>query len=320
VARRGPTIAEAAGDLIREHGPLTLDALVPPIVAAGRTRAKDPRAAVGAALGSNADFLETADGRWCSLAVQLEGAVFTTPLVGLERREEIVLARNGLYLVERLLTRNARPLEGGGEVHLDWFADYFDLPGPSSGRGADDLISALGEAAAGSLLEFMDELGVPPGNEAEALEDLAWGLRDLRVLHGPPGWLPPLGGRKLLAIRVRDGMIETAALDRRSMNGPHVEAAAARVARLAEAVIGPDPSWFGPPVMEIETLLEIVATEAPEVFRQPLPPFMELVERGGLEIDEGLVGHRGTDWSQVRWALSPDPEDAWGYEPPDIVH
>ena len=72
--------------------------------------------------------------------------------------------------------------------------------------------------------------------------------------------------------------------------------------------------------MEIETLLEIVATEAPEVFRQPLPPFLELLERGGLEVREGLVGHPGTDWGQVRWVLSPDPEDAWGFEPPDVVH
>lgn len=320
MARRGPTIADTARDLIRAHGPLTLEALVPRVVAAGRTRAKDPRAAVQSALAANADFLEAADGRWCSLAVQLDGAVFTTALVGLERREGIVLARSGLCLVERLLTRAARPLVEGGEVHLDWFADYFDLPWPSSERGADELIAAMGVANAASLLDIIDELGVSPGDPEEALEDLAWGLRSLRVLHGPPGWLPTLGGRQLLAIRVRDGAIETTAMDRRSMSGPHVEAAAARVALLARAVIGPDPSWFGPPVMEIETLLELVATEAPELLRRPLPPFMEIVRRGGLEVEEGLVGHPGTDWDQVRWALSPDPEDAWGFEPADVVH
>ena len=320
MARRGPTIADAARDLIRAQGPLALDALVPPILAAGRTRAKDPRRAVQAALASNPDFLEAADGRWCSLPMQLEGAVFTTPLGALERREEIVLARGGLFLVERLLTRGARPLVGGGDIHLDWFADYFDLPWPPSQHGADDLVMTLGEATVDSLLDIMDELGVPTGNETDALDDLLWGLRDMRILHGPPGWLPSLGGRQLLAVRLRGGMIEVSAADRRSLNGPHVEAAAARVARLAEAVIGPDPSWFGPPVMDIETLLEIVATQAPEVFRQPLPPFPELLEHGGLEVLEGLVGHPGTDWGQVRWALSPDPEDAWGFEPPDVVH
>jgi hypothetical protein len=85
-------------------------------------------------------------------------------------------------------------------------------------------------------------------------------------------------------------------------------------------VIGPDPSWFGPPVVPLEELLELVATEAPELFRRPLPPFTEVVRRGGLEVEDGLVGHPGTAWDEVRWAESPDPEDAWGFEPPDVVH
>ena len=60
--------------------------------------------------------------------------------------------------------------------------------------------------------------------------------------------------------------------------------------------------------------------EAWRRFRRPLPPFAEVVRRGGLEVEDGLVGHPGTDWDQVRWAESPDPEDAWGFEPPDVVH
>ena len=133
MARRGPTIAETALDPIRAQGPLTLDELVPQVVDAGRTRANDPRSAVQAAIGTNPGFLESLDGHWCSLAIQVEGAVFAARLTALERREEIVLARSGLSLVERLLTRGARPLAGGGEVHLDSFSDYFDLPWPEPG-------------------------------------------------------------------------------------------------------------------------------------------------------------------------------------------
>jgi hypothetical protein len=99
-----------------------------------------------------------------------------------------------------------------------------------------------------------------------------------------------------------------------------VDAAGIRLARLAQRMIGPDPSWFGPPVVSLEEVLELVATEAPELFHRPLPPFAEVVRRGGLEVEDGLVGHPGTDWDQVRWAESPDPEDAWGFEPPDVVH
>ena len=100
--RRGPTIAETVLELIRERGPMTVDELVPPIVAAGRTRAKDPQAAVRAAVAYNSAFLEGPDGRWHSLADQLEGAVFTVRLTSLERQEEIVLVRGDLALVERL--------------------------------------------------------------------------------------------------------------------------------------------------------------------------------------------------------------------------
>ena len=67
---RGPTIAETALRLIRDHGPQHLDALVPAIVAAGRTMAKDPRAAVRAAIDINPEFIQAWDGRWCSLADQ----------------------------------------------------------------------------------------------------------------------------------------------------------------------------------------------------------------------------------------------------------
>ena len=117
MASEAPTIAETILELIRERGPMTLDGLVPPIVAAGRTRARNPQNAVRTAIASNAAFIESPDGRWHSLADQLEGAVFTARLTSLERQEEIVLVRDDLALVERLAPRSHQARRGD-DVHL----------------------------------------------------------------------------------------------------------------------------------------------------------------------------------------------------------
>jgi hypothetical protein len=316
--RRGPTIAETVLELIREHGPMTLEGLVPPIVAAGRTRAKDPQNAVRTAIAYNRAFIESPDGRWFSLADQLEGAVFTARLTSLERREEIVLVRDDLALLERLAP-HAHRVRSEETVHLDFLGDYLDLP-LLDDDDVLDMRAELDEETIDILLGFMDELGMPPGDDDERLRDLLWETRFTHVLHGPPGWLPGLGTRQLLGLTVTRGVIGAIALDRRAVTGVHVDAAAIRVVRLAQRVIGPDASWFGPPVVGLDEILELVATEAADVFHRPLPPFAEVVRRGGLEVEDGLVGHPGTDWDQVRWAESPDPEDAWGFEPPDIVH
>ncbi len=318
MSRRGPTIADTALELIRQRGPMTLDGLVPPIVAAGRTRAKNPQSAVRAAIACYAVFIESPEGRWHSLADQMEGAVFTVRLTSLERREEIVLVRDDLSLVRRLAP-HPHEVGGGDAVHLDYLGDLFELPLLDEDDDVDIRVE-IDEETADALLGFLDELGVPPGDSEERLRELLWETRFTQVLHGPTGWKPVLGTRQLLGITITGGTIGAVALDRRAVAGLHVDAAGDRVARLAQRVIGPDPSWFGPPVVPLEELLEVVATEAPELFRRPLPPFTEVLRRGGLEVEDGLVGHPGTDWDQVRWAESPDPEDAWGFEPPDVLH
>ncbi len=317
---RGPTIAEAALTLIRERGRQPLDALVPELVATGRTRAKDPRRAVSAALEMSPDLLRAWDDRWCSIVEQLDGAMFTTPVTTLERENSVVFLRDYLALVERLASRS-RPFVGGGDVHLDFFGDFFELPWPESEFENDDMRQILGSNLADELLGFVRELGLPAtADEQETLQDLLWEMRSGRLLDGPPGWLPELAPRQLLGIRIRSGAVETIALDRRDVSGPHVGIVGAQVARLARLVIGPDPSWFGPPAVSLEELLELVATEAPELLRRPLPPFPEVVERGGLEVREGFVGHRGTDWEATGLLVPVSGPEAWGFEPSRTVH
>jgi hypothetical protein len=316
--RQGPTIAETALALIRERGPQTIDQMVGPIVAAGLTRAKNPRNAVRSAIDIKSDFLRGLDDRWYSTAAQLEGATFTVRLTGFEREDGIVLVREDLGLVEQFLL-GGRPFAGGGEVHLDFLGEWFDLPWHDELEGVP-VRATIGDEAADAMLGLLSELGVEPRDEDETLREAVAETRGTRLVHGPPGWLPALGPRQLLGLTIRGGALGTVALDRRAVVGIHAEIAATRVVRLAQLLIGPDPSWLGPPVVSLRELLEVVATEAPEVFRRPLPPFTDVVRRGGLEVEGGLVGHAGTDWAQVRWAESPDPEDAWGFAPPDVVH
>jgi hypothetical protein len=318
--RPGPTIADTALALIRERGPLSLDALVPEIVAAGRTRARNPRAAVRAAIDVDPAFLQARDGRWCSLVDQLDGAIFASPLTSVERRDEIVFVRDHLGLVERLALRE-RPLVGGGTVHLDFFGDFFDLPWPTPELDEADMYQLLGPELATEMLGFLAELGLPPDvDEEDALRDMVWEMRGVRVLHGPDGWLPALGSRQLLGIRVRAGVLETEALDRRDISGSHVGIAAARVARLARLVIGSEEPMAEPGAIALEDLLELIATDLPELLHRPLPPIAELAERGGLEVREGWVGLPGTDWEATGLLPPIDVVDAWGFEPPSTVH
>lgn len=318
--RTGPTIAGTALQLIRERGPQQLDALVPEIVAAGRTQARNPRAAVRAAIDINPEFIQAWDGRWCSLVDQLEGAIFAAPLTRLEQADGVVILNGQLELLRRLALR-PRPLAGGGEVHLDLFGDFYDLPWHAEDLEDDELHETLSPGLADDLLAFLLELGLPPQtDETDALRELVDAMSFVHVLHGPEGWLPPVGPRQLLGIRVRAGVLEAVALDRRDVTGPHVGIVAAKVARLARLVIGPDASWFGPPAVELEELLELVATEDPELLRRPLPPFAEVVARGGLEVRDGWVGHRGTDWEATGLLDPIELEQAWGYEAPDTVN
>lgn len=150
--RGGPTIADLALQVIHERGPQELDALVPAIVDAGRTSAKDPRRAVAAAIENHPAFLRAWDGRWCSLVDQLEGAIFATRTTALERRRGFALVRNHLFLVEQLARlRRGRPRPG--DVHLEFFADLLRLRPPFGGF---DSLDAWKPSSGSSMLEVVE--------------------------------------------------------------------------------------------------------------------------------------------------------------------
>lgn len=322
--RSGPTIAEISLATIRAHGPQDTEALTDVVVAAGRSKARDPRAVVSAALMEHPGLIRDWDDRWCSLTDQLEGSLFAARLTEFEQRHGVVLMRSDLSLPRRLVAgrgfQRGHPFEGGGLVRLDLVGAHFQLPYLYEDRHRDEILAEMDDVLADDVMSFVRELGRPYGDDdADGLIEFLDEMRYAFLLSGPPGWLPPIRHDGLLGIGLRDGQITTTALDRRDVRGPHVALAGMRMAAIARRVIGPDPSWFGPEVMKLHDLLELVAAEAPDVFRRPLPPLAEVLQRAGLEVEDGLVGHPGTGWNDWRLAAPLDHGSAWGYEPPDSV-
>ncbi len=331
MAKRGPTIARTALALIEERGPLTLDELAVEMVALGRTQAKDPVAAVRGAISYDRAFIEGRDGRLFSVATQLEGTVFTVAPTALERDSGIVLVRDDLALV-RLVLQNGPRRRGHESVHVEYFGDFFKLPRldsriigwdefdrPVYDDSPMDVREAISDETANLLLGFIDELGYEREDDETALRELREDMDFAEIIHGPDGWLPALRPREVLALEIRGGTVRAVAIDKRAMKGMHLEAAVARVREIAHGILDVE-GGLGAPAVSIETLLQFIATEAPDLFRRPLPPLSHLLERAGFEVEDGFVGLPGAAWDDIRWALDPDPEAAWGFEPGDALH
>lgn len=103
-------LADAAADLLLEHGPLTLPELHALAVDRGHTRARDPRSLRSSL--RDGPLLERPDGRWDAAARLLRGQVFTTRPRRPEHDDVLWTYRDldGLTALRRL------PLAGGGEL------------------------------------------------------------------------------------------------------------------------------------------------------------------------------------------------------------
>jgi hypothetical protein len=302
------------------------------MVAQGRTRAKDPVVAVRNAIAYEPGLLHGRDGRLYSLAAQLEGAVFTVAPTALERDEGVVLIRDELDLVRRAIDRD-RPSrrERQVRVHVDVFGDFFDLPRwTEQFLGLDEdgepvvdvdwrVLDRIPRGRADQLLGFLEELGFERTDDETDLLDLIAEMEGNELFHGPQGWFPKLRSREVLGLRIRREGVGAEAIDKRELKGMHAEMATLRIAEVTRQLLDAEEG-LGAPAVPIEDLLEILATEAPDVFRRPLPSLGVILERAGFEVQDGLVGLPGAAWDDIRWALDPDPEAAWGFEPGDAVN
>ena len=278
------------------------------------------RRAVTAALDPRPRLLRGWDDRWFSLADQLEGAICTCRLTGLERRNEVVLLREGLYLVERLALRG-RPFNRTAMSTWTSSANSsncrtFQIGATTSPTTAPGSSTSprTRRPRAGLPARARRAVRCPGGRGVARLPGRE--TQFLRLIHGPAGWLPRIRHeRPCRNHHARRTDFDAIALDRETLRW-----AARRLGGYPGGGPGPPrhrvqtTSWFGPPTMELAELLELVATDAPEVLRRPLPPIPEVLERAGLEVVDGLVGHAGTDWNALGLATiltRPAPGATW---------
>jgi len=139
------------------------------------------------------------------------------------------------------------------------------------------------------------------------------------VLAGPDGWLAGFEPEDVVALRLRDGLIDVSVTTREGVVTKElaervtyviktcVEAAMAALYGFAEDVAD-DPDVL--PAAPVDEILADILVDRPETFADPLPPLTETLLSASMELSEGLVGIAGTPWS---------PDDVVGLTPEDIV-
>jgi len=110
-----PTIADTAVELLAAAPALTTDEIAAVVLERGQTRARDPRAAVQAALDANVRLLRLHDGRWVAPLHRLDGAVLTHVLTPQEAAADALEMSADLAPLWRLALAKV-PLKQGGHL------------------------------------------------------------------------------------------------------------------------------------------------------------------------------------------------------------
>ncbi|MEQ7123468.1 SEC-C domain-containing protein [Actinopolymorpha sp. B11F2] len=137
------------------------------------------------------------------------------------------------------------------------------------------------------------------------------------VLAGPDGWLSGFEEGDLLALGLRDGIVEMSTASVEEPVSPELRRSAATVAaafagaaveslndlpRLSEIDFAPGA--------RIDEVLAALLLERPDTFAEPLPPLTRMLHAGQLEVVDGRVGPAGMPW---------DPRLTAGMDPADVV-
>jgi hypothetical protein len=292
MATRGPTITETLATLLVERGGQRPEELGAQLVALGRTRARNPELTALRALEIDRRFSVGQDGRWWSLAAQLEGAQFTVAPTTLERDHEFVLVRPDLALVARLLPRTWWSRHGediaisslGEVLQLPWLVDQFEPEDDHwrHPRSARPPRVVLGEAFADEVLGFLADIGESRADSDTALRHLLECMRDDPVIHGPYGWMPGLEPRDELAFRVCEGRLVPVAAGRHHADPARDEAAARRIGDIDHQLRSEATDHSA--IVTLEQLLERLAVDDPGVFRPPTSRVSTLLRRAGLKV------------------------------------
>ncbi len=253
-------MADQAVELIETHGPSTTPQLGQLLAASGATHARDPEATAKAAVRGDRRLIEGEDGRFYSLFAQLEGAYLIHRMSDFERDHRLIVVGDCDWLLERVL--NVRR-NGVGGLSLSTIESVFDLPARE--WDDDDLWS--------------DDWRSPPsGTSAESTFNFLLAHRWQSVAISWPGLLEPLGDREYLSLKVCHGSLEVGGLGHEDFDADRTARAARLIGSLIKDAMG------DPRSLSVVAVLTILATESPELLRQPLPPLEELVAQAGMAV------------------------------------
>lgn len=166
-----------------------------------------------------------------------------------------------------------------------------------SGAARASDVLPLGADLAPLMLAHPALLRLPDGGALELL----WGRAALsatdeaadNALRGPAGWLPAVGPRQLLHVRVSDGKV---LLEPGPEPPPKARMAARRIVEAARRrldVAARDDPWF-PPVAFVDPLVLDLLIAEPDLFAEPIAPLGEVFAAAGLEVRRSWVGMPGT--------------------------
>jgi prevent-host-death family protein len=273
------TIADALADLIHERGPQRTEDLARGLVAAGRTKAKDPVLAARSRLANDERFLQLSDDRWGLLSQQLHGAIFCRRLSAVERRYRVLIMDEADALLERLISSGHKAV-AGGVLRVDVVQSYFDLPWDDDG------------------LDWPSELS--PNAEPEADEEFGYLMarRWRKLVLGPMDWIPAMESRCVIGFALQQDGFSIKPLRHEELTRVHVQVAAECLESIVRNVLD---SGDQTSTASVRSVLETAAVLAPDIFRQPLPPLADLMSSRGLEIADGLIGAAGS-LSRHRWS------------------
>jgi prevent-host-death family protein len=290
MARGRPTIADTALELIKSSGPQRLEELVPAVVAAGGTAARNPANAVASAIAHDPRFLE-ADGCWFSMVDLLNGVVFTRRPTGVERLFQVAVLLEEDDLIERVV-RSARSVAGRPRISMSSVGTFFDMPWGDESDSMTDVSSF-----------DADELQDP-----EVAWDFLMGNRWRSMLVIPDEGVASLQQDDLLGIAIRDGAVRFLAVTPSEIEGDDVTRAVEHLRGLIHASLRTEDEPVRERPVSVGALLETIVVKAPDVFRKPLPPIRDLLSAAGFELFGGRVARRGIMSSRQ---IAGDPVEVW---------
>lgn len=318
---RAAVIAATVRGEIQRRGALPVEELADALAATDVPLGRKPLDTVRRGLEGDRGLAVDVDGRWHVLAAELEGTVHCVRPTELELREGVLVVRPSLEPVVQLIEDT--PWSGRRDrPHLHELADHLELPlpprypvawrrpdrrpaGPQPSDGGDpdwderddelesglvpaDPATLLGPTLLAELRAVVDETGAW-SRDPDDLTALLWATTAIRVMHGPPGWMPLPGEGQLLGIRVQDGQLRLELVDDARLADPEAIEARKTIVAIADRRLDRQEPWAGRSVVELDEIAMEITLTGSACWRRPVTPLPELLAASGYAVEAGMV-------------------------------